>query len=355
MITVVASLLEKAQGPMALRASLRAKSKPLRALLRSLGTLKTVRAEMPEMLLGGNLIALMSEQMRALLAEGERQPGVAVPSHKRSPKFTDRTGAAILPEQYFPLSSSSEKKRAAGLDDGASALTGRSNTAILPEQYFPLSPFSEKKRAAGMDNGASTFEEGIPFSDLPDLSHGVAPGERISQPPFWPSTRSEFQTAPPTESSRLLFAPLSDSTKPGRSKDGSSLLAEKLREYWELGKTEHEMKHEPGFVIGEPAPAEMPAALQPQLRPDVRTRQSWPEATARQLAHKVRSLGAETASSSSLQTINSGSAGKVEVQNVFHIEVKAESNPSADFTEDLAEQLSCILREQALQHGIDVT
>jgi len=52
------------------------------------------------------------------------------------------------------------------------------------------------------------------------------------------------------------------------------------------------------------------------------------------------------------QTVRSSASEKVEIQNTFHIEVKSEGDRT---TTELSERIADILREQALQHGIDIT
>ena len=55
------------------------------------------------------------------------------------------------------------------------------------------------------------------------------------------------------------------------------------------------------------------------------------------------------------QTVHSDLPEKVEIQNVFNINMKAQDNGIGNSTMELSEKIADILREQAIQHGIDIT
>src|SRR5262245_28492084 len=100
MTTVVTSVLEKGRGPRELCSALSASVRPLGELLRSLGALKTVRAELPRNVLGGDLLGLLSNRMRAMLESDDQRPDGVNVERTSNPRFTDRselTGSTAAP------------------------------------------------------------------------------------------------------------------------------------------------------------------------------------------------------------------------------------------------------------------
>jgi hypothetical protein len=322
MITVVASFLAKGTGPRQLRSALRAKTKPLGALLRSIEALKAVRAEASPNVLGGDLIALLSNRMRALLQVNEQPPDGTEVISTRESKFPDQNDFVHSPKSEFSPDSEAEEASA----NGFAAL----ERALQRHASFPAPPNSR--------DSSSLLD---PFAPRQSLA--------VSQPGWEPA-----RVLP--DNGRNSF-PSGGSEAPtrGQNKEAArSLLAEKPREYWELSQTQPTSAKASDHVVAASSRSESPAATQPQ-RPAMASPQPWPDATARQLARKVRSSGADLSSTRASQTINSGSPDKVEIQNVFNIEVKPSGVGAADSSDDLSERISDLLRQQALQHGIDVT
>jgi hypothetical protein len=86
---------------------------------------------------------------------------------------------------------------------------------------------------------------------------------------------------------------------------------------------------------------------------------SWPEVVGQRADQTLNSLIAGSDLSGGTKTVHqmvrSPSPERVDIQNVFHVEVKSQTQGEDGTVVDLAEKLAIILHEQALQHGIDVT
>src|SRR5262245_52638840 len=331
MITVVAAILEKGRSPRELLSALRAKTKPLGALQRSLDALKTARAEFPQNVLGGDLLGLFSNRMRELLrGDEQRADGVGV-ARVSNTKFADRT--EFTRSLAAPFSTNSE---------------------------------STKARESGFTAIEAALQRGVSIPTPPGPRDAYASADPFTESRFHAASRREWETTRDVAARDLdSFPPCAGASTARRSGGEAawSPLAEKLREYWELSKSQQGAEKDSNRTAGAASESEPPAIPDPSRLPaaqphTTRTPQSWPEITARQLGRKLRSSAADISSSHATQNIKSGAAGspeKVEIQNVFNIEVKPSGGGGDAFTEDLSERLSDILFEQALQHGIDVT
>ena len=138
-----------------------------------------------------------------------------------------------------------------------------------------------------------------------------------------------------------------------KTERADSIFVEKLREYWHLHcqpQTNDEPEGNQRTGVAKERGRKVPA----QTLPDSPlASQSWPRMTGRQVAQKLGAFvsGDIDTSGQAGQPLPSGAPEKIEIQNTFHIEVKS----GRDRTTELSERIADILREQALQHGIDIT
>lgn len=319
----IASFLRKGTGPKELRSTLRLKIGSIGALLQALSTLKSMRAEVPRSVLGGDLLGLLSDRMRALLQNEEQSPVTADVMPVRRSRFSGQNDFVRQPESPFSLSAEREKGEANRFATLTSLPQGHGSIPALP------------------------------------ASHSiVSSAEPFTPPQFQETSRSELQSAPMVPG--LNHNPLSSSevevTVRRQSREAArSLLAKKLQEYWELSKPQQPSEKASSQTTSTEAKSKTPATTHPPWHPTTQAPRSWPELTAQQVAQRIRSLGASTSSSRVLQTVNSNPPEKVEIQNVFNIEVKAGAERGTGSADDLSERIADILGEQALQHGIDIT
>ncbi len=365
----ISSLLEKGSGPKELCAALGVKTRPLAALSRALATIKRVGSELPPDLLGGDLLALLSHRMRELLGY-DGQPRVTI-AEVPGPisRFADQSEFKPAPNSTFP--GNSEPGRAAAKGSGAvtPALPGRhSFPAMLDSQGIPVpaDPFP-------------SFEFPAAAQPHEPLLPEVTGRKRGPGPPYAGGATAPKRAGEPV----------------------SSLLAEKLGEYWELNRLHQNSGKNlnrqaiPGGnsqAPGDFPPLWSPSAPIARSRPEIGGQQtdrriswlraevsspggnsqvpedfqrawpnsaqpprSWPEITGQQAARRISSLGTEASSYRAVQTVNTSAPEKVEIQNIFNIEIGAASSRGEGWADNLSEQIADLLREQALQHGIDIT
>ncbi|MCI0486808.1 MAG: hypothetical protein L0229_09430 [Blastocatellia bacterium] len=323
MADAVRSFIDKGTGPRLMQSVLRANSRRLGALLQAIGAVDCMRAKVPLSLWGGDIFGVMSKQLRSWLegAEPPRPEAYSVPAGRSL--FGEAKGPVDSKQSRFSSSSSVEKAKAKGFAPPVSANDSRSPF---------LSP--DDSRAEARDPFSALSPENAAFrSQWPEAFENV-------------TSRSSFSETSETKERKPNGKPV------------ESLLDKKLRQYWEA--SESKQVSERDSVRNKDAEANIQTTAAPfsaeRFKPPG---QSWPEITARQAAQKLRSPGSNQISSDysarAQQTINSGSPDKVEIQNVFNIEVKTERGGGAGSTEELSEKIADILREQAIRHGIDVT
>jgi hypothetical protein len=131
-------------------------------------------------------------------------------------------------------------------------------------------------------------------------------------------------------------------------------LERKLERYWELRQPAPAAEREAPAQLERETGERANAAFVPLS--SVRTAPTWPEQVGQQAALQAQQFLARPGQNgSSRRVVGQLDAGsdKVEIQNVFNLEVQ--DGDGTRSTADLADTLADILREQAMQHGIDVT
>ena len=129
-------------------------------------------------------------------------------------------------------------------------------------------------------------------------------------------------------------------------------LIQQLREYWQLAdqprtKETPEAVPPPG---GAPPAAIPPMTVWPGSLPSL-----WPEAVGRQTAQKLQEVAKPGVSLAPGRESTSQQHGPVAIHNVFQVNLNPGPSDRGSAPTSLAEELADILRQQALQHGIDVT
>lgn len=368
MRTSINRLLARGTGPMRLRSELSQKTKPMSTLLGKIDLASAVRAEVPQSVLGGDILALMSEQLReAIQYSGqdesatddtprsqfrlEPQPGSIAgraeagtspqlsPAERPADPFPELRSQSRKQEMEFPTSApdvASAERWTSPLPRDAKTVHSapESEKAAYRDQPSAIvkSDANAEKPVAGEQKDMTTFARELQeYRQLTQQEHDAAPGRED----LFPSTGR------------------TDSVEGSESQNVTPVLVEKLREYWRLSHTEspsEKVSAYPGNpIIDRDNAASFPALPRHTLAPG-----SWPEMTGRQVAEKIDSFisGRDTPglARSVRQVIQSDLPEKVEIQNVFNIQVRSEEK-----SRDLSEKIADILHEQALQHGIDVT
>src|SRR5262245_37041140 len=259
MITVVAAILEKGRRPREILSALRAKTKPLGALPRSLDALKTARAELPQNVLGGDLLGLFGNRMRELLRGDEQRADGVDLARVSNTKFADRT--EFTRSLAAPFSTNSE---------------------------------STKARESGFTAIEAALQRGVSIPTPPGPRDAYASADPFTESRFHAASRREWETTRDVAARDLDSFPPGAGASTARRSGGEaawSPLAEKLREYWELSKSQQGAEKDSNRTAGAASESEPPAIPDPSRLPaaqphTTRTPQSWPEITARQLGRK---------------------------------------------------------------------
>lgn len=328
MVNGITKLFAKATGPGNMRKTLRKKTKSLRMLLKEFQVLDAVKTEIPKSVFGGDIFAMLSGRLQQLLQYPEQpeQTGETA-REKRSVSAPVSNTSMNSKKEQIPLNKLETKRASKEFDPGKAAFRKMGN-------YFL--PF-------GASNMTSETE---PYALMP-LKKDV----RSTQVP-------EMMGQYVSKSSKSWEDDFSTGNHQMREKE-MFLFVKKLREYWQLNQQEQSStqssrpvgsgeREESGNVSSLNALSHNPALTRP-----------WPEITGQQLARNLRTAasgrGVSDVSKRIQQTIQSSPSEKIEIQNIFNIEMKSEDSNRVNSATNLSEKIADILREQALQHGIDIT
>jgi hypothetical protein len=329
MRTGITRFLVKATGPSRLRSELRLKTKPLGTLLKAMDAFCVLQTQVPRDVLGGGVLALMNGRLRQLL---------------QYPEQSEKVMEIATPDRWRSLS--------------------QDNSSVDLEREKPsLSPVLAKKSSDPLDLWKAPFQS----------RKSVFPTSRLNPKQTW------------KEQKDVVFR---RRNRPGQPV--TSLLVKKLGEYQQLSQgvripgdlnqsTRAEKDRGRNGILSPTLwhnaleSASQPEILKPSEEGGRRNRtsfstllgrtlasRSWPEMTGQQMAQRLHAFVSGQGGSDSSQPIQkitpiNPSSEKVEIQNIFNIEIEASGGRETGFLRDLSEKITHILREQALQHGIDIT
>lgn len=326
MSTSIVQFLIKATGPKNMCTQLRLKTRSLRMLLRDIDSVNSIQTEIPQDVFGGDIFTLMSGRLKELLQYQEQTKEADSVVSKGNPRFFTTNDIPSASKTAFMNTILKKKK----------------------ESSFPqLKDSSQKDKKA--------FQKSVPFENVPKLNLidflKFAKALQIREV----RTLSQYRNAPSIIEKDIII------NKEGKrdSKAVTSIFISKLRDYWQLSLKDQNSKKDKGRLIDEDIEREkdtIPFALPPA---GTLSQRSWPERIGKQAAQKIHSLSfgekMKGHSRHIQQTSQSHLPEKLDIHNIFNIDVKAEGDRGMDFTRDLSEKIADILRHQALQHGIDIT
>ena len=313
-------LLARATGPGRFRVRLRRQTRPVRVYRESSAPLARARAAIPRSVLGGDLLDLLSSQLRAALVPGEDASiGAATHNATRRPYLVT---SAPGPGQSNPAPISRSVHDGSidwlGSNSGPvghqAGVVGRSSLSVGTAEASWLSASQTGERRAARDR----VESGA-------LATAGLPPVAKQQPPGSGPRAGVSQTA----------------------------LLRVLSEFWH---SETDVAR-PEVAVTTPQVA----------RPDARQKYSgesggmpgtpsWPDVAGQDLAERIRAFARGNTGGSLGQTESvppPGSPERVEIKNYFQLALGGDQGRGSP--RELADRLADILREQALQHGIDIT
>ena len=314
----LAKFLVRADGPRSFRLGLRRRTKPVRSFSRVFRGINGMSTRISESVLGGDILELMSSYLKRLLLNSEepRSPMSATPV-KRG--FADRIDVDNDSISEF------ETSRATGSQFGNS---------------FPSNTNQSIRR--------------LPFESI----SGAAAGQKGNL-----LSRSATTTA------RRVFEPVKRAERGGwsianngeRTTRGASMpvpgsrLTKQLQEYGQLTNRKQSLGVDDDSVGRDTA--RDTSGFSQISRPNIFPERSLAEFSGQKLVDKLDAftsgLTLRKAGVNQRAADNPDLLPHVEIQNTFHVEVK--NGPGGLGFGDLSDKVADILREQALQHGIDIT
>ncbi|HWP47397.1 MAG TPA: hypothetical protein VNM22_09575 [Candidatus Limnocylindrales bacterium] len=329
MRTGITRFLVKATGPSRLRSELCLKTKPLGTFLKAMDAICVLQTQVPRDVLEGGVLTLMSGRLRQLLQYPEQSEKVMETATLDRWRFASQDNSSV----------------------------------DLEREKLSLSPVLAKKSSDPLDLWKAPFQS----------RKSVFPASRLNPKQTWKEQRD------------VVFRRRNRQGQPV-----TSLLVKKLGEYrqlnqgvripeGDLNQSTRVEKDQGGNGILSPTlwrnaleSASRPEILKPSEEGGRRNQtsfstlsgrtlasRSWPEMTGQQIAQRLHAFVSGQGGSDSSQRIQKitpiNSSEKVEIQNIFNIDVEASEGKEMGSLRDLSEKIVHILREQALQHGIDIT
>jgi hypothetical protein len=318
MKNLVSNLIEQGRRPQRLRLALRARTRPLRLVLHQAATLRRVKTITPANILGGELLGLLSLRLQSLLQANESLRIPIESSNRQAANWSSvQAVASPMPPAFSSVAGIQKPSNVASGKSGVNSLAGLSRFNPLGQRTQSPTPFV----AFAPEYESQTIE----------LLEGEPSGKQEANLPSFEEQQCDRKSLAAT-----------------------SMLAQKLKQYWELHHNQETMKKEAAQQRASDTQLNE-AELHPQSTSRSCSTSSWPEQTAQQLARQMSGAGRALSSSQTRQQVQTGTPDKLEIQNIFNIELKSSAGNLTDPASKLADSLSEILREQALQHGIDIT
>lgn len=309
-----------ASGPSQLRTTLR---RAVRAAITSIPDARSIRdlhSSIPEELLGGELLGILSRSVRRLIENSGT-----------SAKGTREAEApAMMPWQS---------------QIGGNPASASSLTTALPQHKESRAWQAQVLRENASRTGASKAQddlrqraESAPFMEAPQRRRASAVAESLRDVTSIP--------APAGLTEKL--------SKRVRPRQASLSLA--LKQYFEIVQQNSSASSQNPQTIPvlNSEKTSVPVSGVPENRPRPK---SWPDITGAEAARRISSLGEQSpsqiSSSRVKNTVRLQQPDRINIRNVFQIQVQGNPNERDLLQRDLAQNLADLLREQAMQYGID--
>jgi hypothetical protein len=312
-------------GPKRMRSALRQRTAAIQALIDALDSPAELRMTIPAAVFGGDIFALMSQQMREGLAFAPPQdPTVWKPHRQRTLRSVEGAGDQHARNSFSVLSQwlkqpmRPDDLRHEDLTRGSTPET--SDESIAPRQATSGSS-SQGPQASRLHGGAENLLR-----------------SRAGETPAVPG-KSTTGSASASSVQRQAAA--------------EPALLNSLKRYWESIRERRDSNHaRQPTALGESLSnaLDVPLAV---FEKSAASSRAWPEFIGRDLSDKPRSFDGGPPNLAA-KAARMGSSPDHQIQNVFNIEVN-NANHAASNYDDLGERIAQILHEQAMQHGIDVT
>ena len=378
--TGIADFLAKATGPAELVSGLRTMTRGLGGFFKEVSHMDSLQAKIPPGVLEGGLSGLLSKRLQQLL-DYSQQPGELEnknPANRSS--FTNP----------FQIEDAHKNKSLFNADLAEDTIKdfapGKPGAEIKDNEFkpFPL-PQEENEKTTALPGqypqavqGHWEYTAGLPGSDSPSLpsketSTGGEECVEVAQNVTFPGRHGdlplrEIVGATPCGRPYLRNSTLTQHCTGGEEHEGRTpgyIFVEKLNEYFQLNR--QEPSPEPGT---HPFPAvdrgrgkrnQGKAPAFPNAAAETRRPGPGFKMTEEQVARELRAFidGRSDISpvgrSGQVFSTNGTGDGDIRIQNTFNINLDHDGTREAGPLGSLTEKIADILREQAIQHGIDIT
>ena len=297
----------RADGPARMRAELRRSIRSANRLLQSARSVQAMKTTIPQSIFGGDVLALMSDRLRRFLQDNEPETAAL--------EVAGRSAA-------FPPGAS-ERGPGHAAAPAATSEPGRPALGKLSAEPAPVPSFSDVPQGARR----AQFHAGL---------HDESGARRsFSSPEYETRGERSFLASPPPP----LHA---------RNSAAQPALVKKLNEYWSLSRQERsERKSGPISANATTAGLSDSAGLS---RNDARPTMTL--MPARHMAERLRAFVAGR----SLSSVRLGEPADKPGQSETAPAASTAPPPHLEIsTRELSDLMADILREQAIQHGVDIT
>jgi hypothetical protein len=357
----IARFVRIANGPQRLNAKLRVYKRSLAALPAQTRNVRQAGTRLSDSLLGGPILDVLGRRLRQMLDEQANSGSVANRPLRRDFSSSGQPDMRSHRVEDFvamtPVAARSSRESVLLRD----ATNSQRRLSTWPVAVSPDRPPLVPELAAPTFPAPPTLAR--PWSDG---SVSAPRTEATTAPPPAKPARPTARSRPALHTLLRQYWLLADDTRAGNGARGVPDQTAPHPPAWPLpqvsdgdhsaGWSEVTAGSSDGSGAGARPDGEAPPGRQPWSsgKPgDGRNIRGWPQAAAARAVDQLRvAAGPGAVSFRSRQQFETGAAEKLEIQNVFNVEVHvADDGPEFD---DLGDQLAAILHEQALQHGVDV-
>jgi len=377
MVGGVTSVLASVTGPSHLRAALRRETGWLQRMSRAAGVLSAVKVEIPQAVLGQELLELCSERLRRSLeapVDKEGAPPVPISQSSRPARQLppiDAVSRLSRRTAVAPGAPDSRPTIGAEGNEGVSVVSTRLQSAV--DSHFAEGSAEGRRRTVSLSSPHHVGDSGRAHEPSPGLSPIARatvcePEGELERSDLLRPTLSTGQECQPFA---LQVLPSSQGSPVGMEGDPprregvpsavlrtAPVIVQLLREYWTLVTPGRDSGGRTSATRAVVASAAEQTPISSSAPPTASTAPAWPGLTGNWAAQKVgaalRQRATNNLAECTEQRVVHGSPERVEIRNVFRISMDSGGGRVMPPT-DLAEQIAAVLDEQAAQYGIDVT
>ncbi len=339
MKSILRSIQESVACPLMTRLQLQCVREGLVGVMRPMRQLRRCMQAIPSEVSGGQLEAIFSKRLQAYLAE--RRSLHEQESRTRSvswahPRTMDRIGAS----EFFPQLVKTDGSTQASLQ-GTNAsvplnVSAKAKTAVDVDQVGRETTWrnwEDLYRSDRLTQSLEDYEQVLP--QLRDVSQHVGKSpdiDRVGRETTWRKWEDLHRT---------------------------DRLTQLLQDYERVLPQARDLSQRVGESME--TVHQRPSVKQETKRPVEGSRfaTTWPQITGDQVATRLQAFVSGASVSANVlpvhEVFDTSPKNPGAIQNSFHIQVNMQGENGNQWVSDLSERIADVLREQAIQHGIDLT